>query len=794
MIKESTTQCFHCGEPCLNELIEFEDHAFCCNGCKTVYEILSSNDLCNYYDIENTPGISPDSQSLEKLAYLDNPEIIDQIVDFQDENICKVSFYIPQIHCSSCLWLLENLYKLNENIIDSRVNFVKKETSITFKREKFSIRQLVELLSRLGYEPRITLDQTEKKRRKVSRKLIYQVGLAGFAFGNIMLMSLPEYFGLDYESSQAFRQWFGWLNLALATPVTLYSGQDYFRSSLISLRNKRLNIDVPISLGIIVLYVQSSYEILTQSGPGYFDSLCGLLFFLLLGKIFQEKTYHQLSFERDYKSYFPISVSRINHSNQEESIPIKAIKKGDRLLIRNGELIPVDAVLISDKAKIDNSFATGESDLIEKQSGDKIYAGGRHEGEAIIIEAIKELQQSKLTRLWNNYQHERQQSGSFSNLTDQISQWFTPIILSIAIFAGLFHYFQSGLSVSISIVSAVLIVACPCALALAAPFAFGHASRFLGQHAFYLRDSLVIEDLAKIQHIVFDKTGTLTFSRKGHINYTGKKLTDGQQHIFRSIFNQSNHPLSKLILQRFTFEKEIKLESFEEIKGRGMEATYRGNNFQVGSAEWLAPQLLEDTSTKVVLCINQVLIGYFTINNVYRTGLESLIQKLNKQFQLSVISGDSTGQQEHLQKLFETNSNLHFNQSPEDKLHYIRQLQNNHEKVMMVGDGLNDAGALKQSDVGLVIAEDTNAFSPACDVILNASQFGKLKQFIDFAGSAKTIVIVSFIISFLYNLIGLSFAVRGLLSPVFAAILMPLSSITVVAFVSLAVFIQSKKL
>lgn len=784
-INSKLQTCYHCGEDCDDETIELDEKVFCCFGCQTVYEILSQNDLCDYYKLEQMPGITPKVKSQNKFEYLENETIIDQLIDFKDEKISKVQFFIPQIHCSSCLWLLENLYKLNDGVSNTRVNFMKKEVSVTFLNEKLSLRKLVELLASLGYEPEITLDQlSPSKRKKVSRRLIYQIGLAGFAFGNIMLMSLPEYFGLDAESFVQFSQWFGWLNLIIATPVAFYSGQDYFKSSIVSLKQKRLNIDVPIAIGLLVLYVRSAYEIISETGPGYFDSLCGLLFFLLLGRIFQEKTYHQLSFERDYKSYFPISVSRIGKSGTEKSTPVNEIKKGDRLRIRNGELIPVDSILIAGDANIDNSFATGESDPIRKESGDRIYAGGKQEGESIIVEAIRPLSQSKLTRLWNEQGNQNEYASSFSEMTDQISQWFTPIILVVAIISGLWQI-QNGLGQVVQVVSAVLIVACPCALALAAPFTFGHGSRWLGKQKFYLRDSFVIETIAQLRHLVFDKTGTLTYSRHKNIDFLGKELNAQDLIAVRSIFYQSNHPLSRLILGSLENSDIIELSFFEEVPGKGMQAKIGESYYRIGSATWIKPSLASSKETIVVIEKNDSAIGHFIVKNEYRKGLTELSNTLKQNYKLSILSGDNDGQKEKLKSIF-GEVRMSFNQSPREKLEYIKQLQKE-EKVMMIGDGLNDAGALNQSDVGLAIAEDTNAFSPACDIIMGAENFSNLSIYLSFARSCKRIVIISFIISFLYNIVGLSFAVQGLLSPVFAAILMPLSSISVVGFVSLAV-------
>lgn len=787
--------CYHCGDNCDTEEICIDEKHFCCQGCKTVFEILSQSDLCDYYDLEKAPGIAMKSKKLGKYEFLDKKEIIQELIDFQDDKIEKVQFYLPQIHCSACLWLLENLYKLHPGIRSSRVNFLKKEVYLTYEHDEISLRQLVELLSSIGYEPKLSLQDVNKpKRKKVSRRLIYQLGIAGFAFGNIMLLSLPEYFGLDKESFEAFSQWFGWINILLATPVAIYSGQDYFQSAWVSLKHKNLNIDVPIAIGVIVLYLRSVYEILGQFGPGYLDSLCGLLFFLLLGRFFQEKVYHQLSFERDYRSYFPISVARIDSKGEEEQIPIEEVKKGDNIRIRNGEIIPVDCILKGGEARIDNSFATGESKLIKYTNGQLLYAGGKQMGGAITLEVTKPLNQSKLTRLWMDYQKKVLDKRTFSRMTDQISKWFTPVILLVA-FASLTAHWIIGSDSPIQIFTAILIVACPCALALSSPFTFGHAIRFLGKKKCYLKDAEIIEDMSRVTHIIFDKTGTITNSASQSITYEGAPLNEEEKRMIWSLCAQSSHPLSKMLTKELSLTNtgtHFEIAQFQEYPGKGIEGNMKGVDLQLGSSNWLNPSLKNNNQTAIHVSFNGVYRGHFVFHSIYREGLETLLKSLSRKYKLGLLSGDQDGERSHLKDVFPKNSALLFNQSPEEKLLKVKALQKKGSFVAMIGDGLNDAGALNQSQLGISIVNEDGAFSPASDIILNANKFAHLKQFLSFAISCRKIVIASFIISLLYNLVGLSFAVTGNLSPVIAAILMPISSISVVAFASLSVWVSHR--
>lgn len=792
MSNQQKTTCYHCGEDCLEEAITFDQKQFCCAGCRSVYEILSSNDLCNYYDLEATPGITPPKTALKKFAYLENEEIIEKLIDFKDHQRMLITFYLPQIHCSSCVWLLENLYRLNSDVYSSRINFLKKELKIAFNYHQLSLRKLVELLTSLGYEPSINFSDTAKdKKYKIDRSLIYKFGVAGFAFGNIMMLSLPEYFGLDGIKELSFAQFFGYINIILSLPVLLYSASDYLKSAWIAVKHKTINIDIPITLGIIALFVQSVYEIMSKTGAGYLDSLAGLLFFMLLGKIFQQKTYSILSFERDYKSYFPISTIRIEPDGEENSVAVSDLKVGDVILVRNNEIIPVDAELLDGDAKIDNSFVTGESLPVEMQMGDKIYAGGKQKGAAIQLRVLKEISNSYLTQLWNDEAFSKQQEERFTGITNTISKYFTLIIIAIAL-GSLFYWWNMDKKIAIHAFTSVLIIACPCALALSAPFTFGNVLRILGKSKFYLKNASIIEQLAKITTIVFDKTGTLTQSNNSVVKYKGNTLTEDEKNLIASVLRQSSHPLSKIIYATLDRYKKIPLTHFEEIAGKGLKASAGNQQVIIGSAKLVGANGSHQQNTVVYVQINHEIKGKFELTPTYRKNLAGVIQQLAKQHQLHLISGDNNSEQVQLAAFFPKNSPFLFSQTPEQKLHYIKKLQQNNEKVAMIGDGLNDAGALKQSDVGISISEDVNTFSPACDAILEAENFHQLPIFIDYIKTSIRIVTISFIISFLYNMIGLSFAVQGLMSPVLAAILMPLSSITVVTFVTLATNISAK--
>jgi Cu+-exporting ATPase len=326
----------------------------------------------------------------------------------------------------------------------------------------------------------------------------------------------------------------------------------------------------------------------------------------------------------------------------------------------------------------------------------------------------------------------------------------------------------------------VLIVACPCALLLSNSFTNANILRILGRNKFYLRHAQTIEDIARIDHIVFDKTGTLTSTRQQVVEYDGRRLTLLQHELVASLAAQSNHPLSRALIQHLNSNQYYPVKNFKEIPGKGVTGIIAGQLVALGSSRFISGrEAPANSAAQVYVAIDGEVLGCFTIRNHYRASLAPLVQQLQPRFDLSVLTGDNKAESDALRQLLGPRASLWFQQQPEDKLQYISLLQHKGARVMMIGDGLNDAGALQQSDVGIALAEDTNNFTPASDAILDASQLHRLPQFIRLCRINRRIVMTSFIISIAYNVIGLYFAVHGALSPMIAAILMPSSSLSI---------------
>lgn len=779
-------QCYHCGESCDNSIV-LNDKPFCCEGCKFVYQLLEENGLCNYYDLSQTPGIKVKGRfQSEKFAYLDHAEVQQKLIRFNDGQQCHVQFHLPQMHCASCIWLLENLHRIQQGILQSKTNFQTKEIFIVFNPQRTTLREVVALLAFVGYEPYISLDDIEgKKKRRVNRDKIFRIGVAGFAFSNIMMLSFPEYFAGGELGDEKLRLVFSYLNLALSLPVIFYAASEFFVSAWKGLQQKWLNIDAPIALAILVTFGRSVYEILTQTGPGYLDSMSGIVFFMLVGRWFQDKTYDAFSFDRDYKAYFPLGVTRLV-KGKEENIPLSSLQKGDRILVRNQEMIPADAILLKGVGQIDYSFVSGENTPVEKQKGSLLYAGGRQMGSAIELEVVTPVSQSYITQLWNNdvFQQQKNREKSFIH---PWSRYFTAVLFFIAGVASLYWWVNDPSKVLPALTS-ILIVACPCSLLLTVTFTFGSMQRIFGRNRLYLKNATVIETLRKINTIVFDKTGTITRSREASLHYEGVPLSDSEKSLLAIATRQSLHPLSRMIaasLASYTSNEQLQPTYFQEVNGQGIEAVVAEVRIRVGAAAFVSPTDFNipqpESGTHVYVSFDGEVKGKYTIHNTYRPGLSNMITALKNQgYEIHLLSGDNDNERPALENIFGKDIPLHFRQSPQDKLNYIAALQQQGKYVMMLGDGLNDAGALRQSDVGIAVTDNTNQFSPASDGIMDGEKMHVLHQFIRFAHAGQYNIVSIFILSILYNIVGLYFATQALLSPLIAAILMPASSISIV--------------
>ncbi len=772
--------CYHCGEKISGLVVTHNNLSFCCHGCQSVYMLLEQNQMCSFYD--NPKRKLSKAPSIEKYSHLDNTEVAAQYIQFRSNEKNLIQFRSPFIQCASCVYLLEKLHLLQAGILESRVHFSQQSVAIQYNPQIITLRQLVEWLTYIGYEPILDHEKADNSFwKKIQKDYWIAIAVSGFCFANIMLLSFPEYLHLDMSDAKEMTFLFRWINIVLATPALFWGGRTFFLKTIQGLRAKTIPIDAPLVLSLLLTFSRSIYEIISGTGAGYLDSMTGIIFFMLIGRYIQESTQHRLHFQRTYKSFFPISSLRIK-DKKREWIALSEINTGDELIIHSREMIPCDGELLSDHALIDYAFVTGESRPQAVQCGDKLFAGGKQMGGTFIMRANQKVEHSYLINLWNDNTSEKNKIKQ--TWVDRWANHFTLFLLGLTVLSFV-YWFKLDWNRGLHAATTILIVACPCALLLSSAFTQGAALYQLSKIGCHAKNARVLDTLASANYIAWDKTGTIT-TKDVQVEW---KLQPESNHLpaVHILAQQSTHPISQSLCNKTkNYHQDTPVSQFIDEPGKGISAMINGQFYKIGNAEWVGVKALNNINAYI--SCNGNIIGTILLHHPIRKGMKKVLTHLNESFGQTVLSGDPIKFSTEILSILPAGCHPFHGLSPEQKRNHILQLQGQNKKVVMIGDGLNDAGALSCADVGIAITEDAFGFSPSCDMIIEGRQIDKIPQIIQYAKDQQSIVRWSFGISLLYNIIGLSVAVQGQMHPLIAAILMPTSSITIMSFTSLMAY------
>jgi Cu+-exporting ATPase len=779
----TTTLCRHCNEPCRTGSIACDTGNFCCAGCEAVFTVLHRAGLDAFYTCDVQPGTSQQLASGRdalRFSALDDAAVVDRLVTFSRPDMARVTFSVPSIHCSSCIWLLEQLWRFDDGIIRSEVDLFRRTIRVDFRPHATTLRRIAERLAAIGYEPSISPEDATRTTASARRRLHLQLGVAGFAFGNIMLFSIPRYAN-GAPLDPTFQHLFDALNLLFATPVLLFSAAPYFQTAWEALRRRSMAIEVPVAIGLGALYLRSVLDIGTGRGEGFLDSFSGLVFFLLCGRLVQHKVFDSIAFDRTYRSFLPLSV-RVQRGDDFALAPLDRVTRGDTIEVRPGEVVPADAELLDRPGRVDYAFVTGEQVPVAVERGETVRAGGRAMGDVLRLRLLTDVCHSHLASLWNNPIFAKPKSRWLTAIAASFGTWFTIGAIGLAV-AGGAAWWPDG-SASLNVATAVLIIACPCALTLSAPMTLGAAAGFLAKRGLYLKDPAVVFDLSRIDTIAFDKTGTLT-------------ATDAQQTIERGGLSReswrlaqalaacSTHPVSRVIASGFDSvaagqAETARVSEVIEKPGAGIFGWVNGLPVAIGVPGFMATRAADavadhDDRTFVRVGAER---GWVRVFGAVRPGVEAAAQMLASSHSIWLLSGDHEGERCRWLSVF--GPRMRFRQTPHDKLAFITAAKDAGHHVLMVGDGLNDSGALAAADVGITVSDDTACIVPACDAVVAGNRVADLPVFVRYAKRARAVVFLCFLVSVLYNAAGLTLALKGALTPLASAVLMPLSSLTIV--------------
>jgi Cu+-exporting ATPase len=784
----SAGTCLHCGEPCGRDARVSPQGSFCCRGCESIFAILEAHDLRSFYTSDAAPGLSQKGagdRDPGRFAVLDDPEVASRLIDFNNGRLARVTLSIPAIHCASCVWLLEQLWRFDPGVTRAEVDLMRRAVRVEFRPDATSLRSIAEQVSSLGYEPALTPGEGRADVPAAARRLYLQLGVAGFAFGNIMLFSIPRYAnGAPLEGG--FQRLFDALNILFALPVLLFSASDYFRTAWHAVRTRTMALEVPVALGLAVLFGRSVVDMAMARGEGFMDSFAGLVFFLLIGRLFQQRVFDRVAFDRTFRSFLPLSV-QVERESGLSPTPIDRLRPGDRIVVRPQEVVPADAILLDERAEVDYAFITGEQTPVPLRFGETVRAGGRVLDRSIRLRVLREPSHSQLARFWSNQVFVTPKTYWLVDAAARFGQWFT--VGAVALAASGFIAWWPDASASLSVATAVLIIACPCALTLAAPITLGTAMGVLGTRGLYLKHPAVALDLSRVDTVVFDKTGTLTAGGRPAVEHDG--LSHRGLTMVRRLAAESVHPISRAIAagildgdQPDTAARATRVprpQSVREVPGQGLCGTVAGQPVAIGTASFVEAETGASIASPndVVYVAAGEERGWIRVAAAARPGIEQTAQALSIGHQICLLSGDHSGERDRWAPTF--GRRMHFRQSPDDKLAFIRGAKDAGRRVLMVGDGLNDAGALAAADVGIAVSDETACMAPACDAVISGHRLAALPAFLAYARRARHVIVACLAVSMVYNAVGLTLAMAGALTPLVAAIFMPVSSLTIIA-------------
>jgi len=759
--------CTHCDEEILIPYYAKNNKAFCCNGCLTVYELLQNKGLDEYYQIKNVSEIykrrAPVQIKEQKFLYLDSPDFLAEYTYKNKFNEITCEFYLEGIHCLACLWLIEKMPDFLPFVTVSHLDINKSIVTISVK-DGGELSKVARELNNLGHPPHPLKRSEDYQRHKIKedQKMLLKIGIAGAGAANIMLYAFSNYAGADGNYQKVFNL----LTVFFAFPVFLYSATPFYKNAWSALKYKRLSIDVPISLSLIVGFFVGIYYQIIGINENFFDSLTALVFLLLLSRYFLNKIQAEGLKSSDLSFFYQTSSVLKKENDIWIEIHPQYLKVGDVFKVLNNDVIPVDGVIQSGQTKINNALLTGESAPVSVTAGSKVYSGTINLEDEIMVKVLEVKEQTRLGKILKQVQNARSHQSPIVDFTDKIAKYFILIVLSMAgitffKYAALGDYKQA-----LDKCLTLLIVTCPCALALATPLTLTRTLARAAKKGIIIKNDDVIEKLSKIKNIFLDKTGTLTFGQLKIIKFFIHKLpcVDLKQVII-SLEKKSKHPVATALCEyAYQNQKRLPLEvnDFAESIGLGVKGIIANKTYKI---------------TKGKIFEDGILIAEYQVNDKLRPEVTSAFKKLKEiGLSLSLISGD---QESEVKKIIQPIStyfkNIWSDLSPEEKL----VLVNNNPDVMMVGDGANDAMALSRSAVGVAVQGSMDISLRAAKVYLTTPGIKQISDLIILSKETMKVIYRNLFLSLVYNGVSVYLAFTGQISPLNAAIIMPLSSLTV---------------
>jgi cation transport ATPase len=775
--------CIHCDQDVVTAFFNedtSDEGPFCCRGCLTVYNVIHAKGLSEYYEIKKNVSFfkkrAPVDIKSAQYTYLDDEDFLKEYSYSSLNNERTMEFYLEGIHCLACLWIIEKLPDFVAGIRSSKLNMSRSVASIILKPEgKFSL--IAHELENLGYHPHpLKMNQDSQDfKTKEERSNLLRIGIAGAAAGNIMLYAVSLYAGAGPE----YATYFNLLTVLFAIPVLTYSAFPFYRNSYLAIKNKSLSIDVPISLALIMGGVMGIYNMLNGVTENYFDSLSALVFLLLISRYFLKAIQEMGLGTTDLHFFYQgESVLKVDEKNPDHLLEIhpKFIKVDDLLKISPMQIIPADAVVISGETYLNNSLLTGESELQKVGVNTEVYSGTMNMGSDIFIRVKKINKETRLGQILRSIENGWGHKSKIIDITNLISKYFVAIVFILSVALFIWSYREGNTKHALEQALTLLIVTCPCALAIATPLTFIRTLSKSAQKGIIIKDDSVIEKLARVKNVFIDKTGTITQNTLTISSfYVLQNSSIAPHDVILNLERHSTHPLAVSLKN---YIKLLPLKTFavtdlKEVPGVGVSGIIENHFYEIKNHS-----IYEDHK----------LICTFDAKDTIRLDAKTAIEKLRlHDVNIQILSGDK---EEYVSTIAHeaglSDNEYQFNLSPENKSQIIKSS----EHSLMIGDGANDAIALSYADTGIAVFGAMDISLRAADVYLSLPGLLPVAELITISKETMKVIYRNLVLSLFYNSISVVLAFAGLISPLTAAIIMPLSSLSVL----ISTLIGTKKL
>ncbi|MGF7008194.1 cation-translocating P-type ATPase [Aminobacter sp. BE322] len=685
----------------------------------------------------------------------------------------QIDLSVPGVHCGACMVNIEAALSALDGVEHARVNLSTKRVSVRW-REAAGVPPIVDALARLGYESHLFEQGTDDKDETLA-ELIRGLGIAGFAAANIMLLSVSVWSGAE----DATRDLFHWISALIALPALAYSGRIFFRSAWGALRNGRTNMDVPISIGVLLAYGMSLYETANSGPHAYFDASASLLFFLLIGRALDHVMRERARVAvKGLARLAARGATVLQADGSNAYLPVGDIRPGMQIMLAAGERVPVDARVIKGYSELDCAIVSGESDPVAVEPGAVLRAGTLNLIGPLTIEATAAAEDSFLAEMMRLMEAAESGRGGYRRIADRASALYAPVVHLTAFLAFLGWMAASGDAYrAITIAIAVLIITCPCALGLAVPIVQVAAARRLFEAGIMVKDGSAMERLAEIDTVVFDKTGTLTLGMPKLVK--AGELSSRTLSLAAAIALHSRHPISRALADAAESGSEWTFDRVDELPGFGLEARSGADTYRLGRAEWA----LHDAGAArgTVLARNGALEAEFRFEDQLRSGAASAVAALRQRgLAVEILSGDRA------EAVATVATALGIAQAsagvlPSGKVARLEQLKAEGRKVLMVGDGLNDAPALAAAHVSIAPASAADIGRSAADFVFLRESLAAVPLALATSREAKRLIRQNLILAVVYNAIAVPIALVGYVTPLVAALAMSGSSVIVIA-------------